>query len=153
MSLLKNPIIFQIDDFRLVFDIYIAIMEFLMNNFQPVNNQNVFNVKLSMILKLFVISKLADFWYSGVFGHEKSIGASPEFQKNFFDPLWGYPMLKNQFFQHFYFGSKLVDFWYSGVFGHEKSIGAGLGFQKNFFDPLWGLKVCTGQAGPRAGLA
>ena len=34
-------------------------------------------------------SKLADFWYSGVFGHEKSIGASPEFQKKFYDPLSG----------------------------------------------------------------
>src|SRR3569833_2828409 len=34
-------------------------------------------------------SKLADFWYSVVFGHEKSIGASPEFRKNFHDPLSG----------------------------------------------------------------
>ena len=39
--------------------------------------------------KNFFFSKLADFWYSGVFGHEKSIGASPEFQKNFYDPLSG----------------------------------------------------------------
>src|SRR4051812_21147790 len=51
--------------------------------------------------KNFFFSKLADFWYTGVFGHEKSIGASSEFQKNFFDPLWGYPMLKNQFFNIF----------------------------------------------------
>ena len=28
-------------------------------------------------------SKLADFWYLGVFGHEKSIGASPKLRKNF----------------------------------------------------------------------
>ena len=33
--------------------------------------------------KKIFFSKLADFWYMGVFGHEKSIGASPEFQKNF----------------------------------------------------------------------
>ena len=39
-----------------------------------------------------------DFWYSGVFEHEKSIGATPEFQKNFLDPISGYPMLKNKFF-------------------------------------------------------
>ena len=39
--------------------------------------------------KIFFFSKLADFWYSGVFGHEKSIGASPEFQKIFHDPLVG----------------------------------------------------------------
>ena len=48
--------------------------------------------------KKIFFSKLADFWYMGVFGHEKSIGVSPEFQKNFFDPLWGYPMLKKSIF-------------------------------------------------------
>src|SRR6185437_13763312 len=41
----------------------------------------------TLLEKNFFFSKLADFWYTGVFGHEKSIGASPEFQKNFFDPL------------------------------------------------------------------
>jgi hypothetical protein len=46
-----------------------------------------------------------------------------DFGTQFFDPLSGYPMLKNQFFQLFYFGSKLADFWYLGVFGHEKSNG------------------------------
>ena len=101
----------------------------------PIGDQKP-HVKKSIFQLFYFSSKLADFWYSGVFGHEKSIGASPEFQKNFFDPLSGYPMLKNQFFQLFYFGSKLADFWYSGVFGHEKSIGAGPEFQKNFFDPL-----------------
>ena len=73
-----------------------------------------------------------DFWYLGIFGHEKSIGASPEFQKIFCDPLPGYPMLKNQFFQLFYFGFKLADFWYSGVFEHEKSIGTSPKVQKIF---------------------
>jgi hypothetical protein len=37
-------------------------------------------------LEKIFFSKLADFWYSGVFGHEKSIGASPTFQKNFHGP-------------------------------------------------------------------
>ena len=92
--------------------------------------------------KKFFFSKLADFWYLGVFGHEKSIGTSPEFQKNFYDPLPGYPMLKNQFFQLFYFSSKLADFWYSGVFGHEKSIGASPEFQTNFHDPPV-VKTCN----------
>ena len=47
-------------------------------------------------------SKLADFWYMGVFGHEKSIGASPEFQKNFFDPLPGVPHVKKINFVNFF---------------------------------------------------
>ena len=81
-------------------------------------------------------SKLADFWYSGVFEHEKSIGAGPEFQQNFFDPLTGVPHVKKSIFSTFYFGSKLAAFWYSGVFGHKKSIGVSPEVQKNFHDPL-----------------
>ena len=48
---------------------------------------------------------MADFWYSVVFGHEKSIGASPELRKNFHDPLSG------QWWKHvtcFHFLSKLA---------------------------------------------
>src|SRR4051794_32268626 len=44
--------------------------------------------------KKFCFSKLADFWYLGVVGHEKSIGASPEFRKNFHEIL-----SKNFFFE------------------------------------------------------
>ena len=60
-------------------------------------------------------------------------------------------MLKNQFFQHFYFGSKLADFWYSGVFEHEKSIGVGPEFQQNFFDPLPGYMKIFLDLGTRVG--
>ena len=45
------------------------------------------HVKNQFFQLFYFDSKSADFWYSGVFGHEKSIGANPEFRKKFYDPL------------------------------------------------------------------
>jgi hypothetical protein len=55
----------------------------------------------------FFFSKLADFWYLGVFEHEKSIGASSE---KFSLPPIGVPHVKKSIFSTFlYFDSKLAD--------------------------------------------
>ena len=95
-------------------------------------------ITVSFSKKIF-FSKLADFWYPGVFRHKKSVGASPEFQKNFLTPYRGYPMLKKINFFNFFI---LAPNWL--IFGTRGFSGTSIDWRrsrvpKNFFWPPMGV--------------
>ena len=90
-------------------------------------------LKKSIFSTFYFGSKLADFWYSGVFGHEKSIGASPEFRKNFCDPLSGVPHIKKiNFFNFFILAPNWLIFGIRGFSGTRNRLAQVPSSKNNF---------------------